>query len=243
LVAGIDALKRTFQEKRAGVRPRLTVATTQRTLIEDLPDSILEFEKRYPEVQLCFKEMSTREVVLAVESGKADLGLTVEAQSEPPNPALRFEPAYALEHFLVTPRKHPLAQRQRVRPEDLLAYPLVNAADSIPDPAVTATLEKLGAFRTPPRRIEAYYTAVIRHYVALGFGIGLVVGLPAGRRRSKPPLSPALHERSLSRYFGRTVVNLVQRKGLPEPWFTGAFAELIKERLGSRGADSRKKRP
>jgi DNA-binding transcriptional LysR family regulator len=110
----------------------------------------------------------------------------------------------------------------------LLAFPLVNAADSIPDPAVTAALEKLGAFRTPPRRIEAYFTAVIRRYVELGFGIGLVVGLPAS------PAPPGLHARSLSRYFGRTVVNLVWLKGISQPWFARAFVEMIQTQLGRR---------
>lgn len=228
MVAGIDSLKRNFEEKRGRIRPRLTVATTQRTLIEDLPTSILEFEKRYPEVLLCFKEMSTRDVAIAVEAGTADFGITAEREPEPPNPRLVFEPAFELEHFLVTPKNHPLARRKRIRPRDLLPYPLVNAADSIPDPAVSAALEKLGVFRTPPRRIEAYYTAVIRHYVALGFGIGLVVGLPTRRPQAD------LHERSLSRYFGRTIVSLVRRKGVPTQSFSEAFADLIRERLGRR---------
>ena len=231
LVAGIDALTRSFQERRASVPPRVTVASTQRTLIEDLSGPTQLFEKRFRQVQLCFKEVSTREVTVTVEEGRADLGITVSAETEPPSPALIFEPAYELDHLLITPRNHPLARQRTVRPKDLLAYPLVNAADGIPDPAVTAALEKLGVFRTQPRRIEAYYTAVIRHYVALGFGIGLVVGRPTG------PGHPKLHQRSLSRYFGRTVVNLVWRKGVPRPPHAQAFAELIKTELGKAASE------
>ena len=55
---------------------RLTVAATQRTLIEDLPRSIEAFERRHPNVQLCFRKRTIEGVIVAVESGQADLGLT-----------------------------------------------------------------------------------------------------------------------------------------------------------------------
>src|SRR5438128_1305562 len=81
--------------------------------------------------------------------------------------------------IVVTPRDHPLARRRRLLPRDLLGFPLVNAPDSIPDPAVAGALENLGVFQTQPRQVEAYYTAVIRRFVEMGFGIGLVLGLPS----------------------------------------------------------------
>ncbi|MFN4258936.1 MAG: LysR family transcriptional regulator [Gemmataceae bacterium] len=226
LVAAADALPRRFAESQASVQPRLTVATTQRTLVEDLPDPIVEFEQHHPNVQLCFREMNTRQVLAAVETGQADVGITTETQRKEAFARLDFEPLYELDHFLITPLDHPLAQLRNVTLQDLLAYPLVNAPDGIPDPVATALLDKLGAFRTQPRRIEAYFTAVIRRYVELGFGIGLVVGLPT----ASPP--PNLHARSLSRSLGRIAVHIVYLKGVPLSWFARAFADLIRSRLG-----------
>lgn len=207
LVAGIDALKRTVQEARGDPVTSLTLASTQRILAEDVSGAVVAFLGRHPHIGLRLLELPMGAVVPAVESGAADLGLTSWRDSAAPQPGLRSEPAYELEHILVTPRDHPLARRRRVGARDLARYPLLNARDGFADPAVGAALDKLGAFRTGPRRVEAMYTAVIRRYAALGLGIGLVVGRP-GRRPS-----PAVHERSMSQHFGRVTVDLVWRDG------------------------------
>src|SRR5262249_46023224 len=156
-------------------------------------------------------EMGLERILPAVEGGEADLGLTVERGTDPPRPRLVFEQVYELDQFLVTPLDHPLARKRRVSPRDMVAYPLVNAPLGFADPATGAALAKVGAFHTQPRRVEAYYSAVIRHYVEQAFGIGLVVGLP-GRRPT-----PNLHERCMSQHFGRVALYLAWRKGaLPE---------------------------
>jgi molybdate transport repressor ModE-like protein len=225
LVAGMDSLERTIREALGRVETRLTIASTQRILVEDLPASISAFEARHPGVRLRFLELPTEQVAAAVESGRADLGLTLRRSVDLPNRRLVFEPAYQLDLVLVTPKDHPLARKRRVAPRDLLAYPLVNAPDSIPDPAVAGALENLGVFHTQPRQVEAYYTAVIRRFVAMGFGIGLVLGLP-----SRTP-SATLHERSLSGHFGRVTIHLVWRKGALTNGPARAFAQTIKSLL------------
>jgi molybdate transport repressor ModE-like protein len=239
LVTGIDSLKRRVQQAQGQVKSTLNVAASQRILVEDLPPSVVEFERLHPEVHLRLVERPVEQIPAAVESGEADLGLTTERPGVPPSPWLAFEPCYELELFLVTPSDHPLARRRHVAPRDLLDYPLVNAPDGIPDPAVTAILEKLGAFRTDPRRVEAYYTAVIRRYVEMGFGIGLVVGRPGHSTSS------TLHERSMSRHLGRITVNLVSRKGSlqhePAHSFTATLRALLsRPRTGAKPRPARK---
>lgn len=222
LLAGIDSLKQTLQEAQEKEETRLTVATTQRILVEDLPEPILAFERLHPRVRVCFLERDLEHISTAVESGEADLGLTPEHALALTGPWLAFEPCYELDFFLITPKNHPLARRRSIRPSDLRGYPLVNAREggSLPDPVI-ATLEKFGVFQTQPRRMEAVYTPVIRRYVEMGFGIGLIVGLP-----SRPP-SPNLHERSMSRHFGRLSINLVWRKGALQQGSVSAFAHTI----------------
>jgi DNA-binding transcriptional LysR family regulator len=228
LVAGIDSLKHRLQAAQANAVSRLTVAATQRILVEDLPATIAHFEQRHPHVHLCLVEQRVEQIPLLIESGEADLGLTTESATDPPSPWLVFEPCYELELFLVTPREHPLAQRHRLRLEELVAYPLVNAADGIPDPVITARLNKLGVFQTGPRRVEAYYSAVIRRYVEMGFGIGLVLGLPGHG------VSSNLHERSLSQHLGRVTINLVSRAGTLEYEPARSFARILRSLVRPR---------
>jgi molybdate transport repressor ModE-like protein len=228
LVQGVASFQRTVREALGQGPTQLTLATTQRILVEDLPETVVAFEQEHPHVQLRLLELRIEQVPLAVEAGEADLGLTTEQATGPQHARLRFEPAYQLDLFLITPRDHPLARRRHVEPRDLLAYPLVNAPQGIPDPTVTATLDRLGAFQVQPRRVEAFYTAVIRRYVELGFGIGLIVGLP-----SRPP-STTLHERSMSRHFGHVTVNLVLRKGEHAEGPARAFAQTLGSLLNDK---------
>ena len=243
LVAGMDALKRNIAEALGRVETWLTVATTQRILVDDLPEVILAFEQAHPTVRLRLLEMRVEEVAAAVESGAAELGLTVDRGLLPQRPGLVVEPGYSLELHLVTPSNHPLARKRHIRPADLAGYPLVNAPHSLPDPVLTATLEKLGVFSVQPRRVEGVYTAVVRRYVELGFGIGLVVALPGQTPQ------PTLHERSMSGHFGKVPVYLLWRKGVLPQEPVGAFAAMVRAMLdGKQKADAgatkeRKARP
>jgi molybdate transport repressor ModE-like protein len=229
LVAGVDSLKRNLAEAREQLEVRLAVAAPPRIIDEDLPPAVREFQKRHPRVGLSLREMTNEAVTAVVESGEADLGLSVERPTEPPNPRLEFETAYELDVILVTPRNHPLARKRRIVLEDLLPYPVVNASHNYPDRAIAAALEKLGVFRTRPRKVEVTFTTAIRRYVAEGFGIGLIVGLP-----TRPP-APQLHERSLSAHLGRMPVSLVWRKGaVLQQGYARAFADTIITVLGRR---------
>ncbi len=226
-MAGIESLRCRFDEARSWVEVTLTIAGTQRALAEDLPGPLLEFQRQHRHVQVRLRELGGQQIEAVVECGEADLGLTLERGPHPPNPRLAFEPAYELDPILVTPEDHPLARRRRVSPGDLGRYPLINGrAEGFGDPAISATLVKLDAYRARPRRVEASYAAVVRRYVELGFGIGLVLGLP-----SCTP-SPGLHERSLSRDLGRVTVYQVSRRGAGPPDSAQAQARTIKHLLG-----------
>ena len=98
-LAGIHSLAERFRQARSGVQESLVVATTSRILIEDLPECAAEFSRRRPNVRVTFQDMTIEEVMTAVESGKADIGLTVPWPG-PPRAWLVFEPAYEYEVLL-----------------------------------------------------------------------------------------------------------------------------------------------
>ena len=106
--------------------------------------------RRHPQIRLSLLELTVDRVAASVESGEADLGLLPDFRTEPTSPWLKFDTAYELDLVLVTPADHPLARKRVVQPADLLGYPLINAERSrqIPDPAISAALEKLGVFQT-----------------------------------------------------------------------------------------------
>ncbi len=230
LVNGFESLKRAFHERHGDQVASLTVAASQRILIEDLPEPIAVFEQEHPHVRLILLERMSGHVAEAVAAGEADLGLSTEAEAGDLGPHLVFEPAYDLDILLITPSDHPLVRRSRLSLRDLRGFPLVNAVTGFPRPDIARTLEQLGVFRAQGRRIEAVNTPVIRRYVEMGFGVGIVVGRPdqVGSRQ--------LHERSLRRHFGHATVSLIWRKGVVPPVHARTFADTVQTVLGLRPA-------
>jgi DNA-binding transcriptional LysR family regulator len=232
VVSGITTLKRRFREVRAQQPARLRVATTPRILVEDLPGALQVFRQRHPDVQLHIKEMWDQEAHAAVEAGGADLGLVLNRGANLASPWqvsrwLELEPLYELDIVLIVPRKHPLARRRRIQPQDLLRYPLLNTVRSLPNATVIAVLEQLGLSDLPPPVVDAFFTASMRRYVELDFGVALIAA-----PRSRPP-SKKLHERDMSRYFGQATVYSVQRKDAAPTPAAVAFTAIVRQRLGS----------
>ena len=124
--------------------------------------------------------------------------------------------------MLVTPRDHPLARKRRIRVSDLAGFPLVNSPTAFAHKDLARTLERLGLFQTQPRRVEAQSPAVIRRYVALGYGIGLIATSPLHQP------DPELHERSLADDLGRLTVYAIRRKGAIPTEASGDFVAIVK---------------
>ena len=240
-VASIGTLKRRFQEQLDVAETRLTVVSSPRIMVEDLPDCVVAFEKRHPHVRLSVWEVNNEEISRVVESGGADLGLTA-SPVEHDNPRLEYSPAYPLDLFLVARADHPLARKRSIRPEDLLKYPVVNTPDALLTPSISHSLAELGVFRTQPRRVEARHAAAIRHYAGMGFGIGLL-----GRHPNSKP-QPGFHERNMSSHFGSITVRFVWRRSIVQPPTTMEFMDTVRTVLGNskvkgRSKSRRSKRP
>jgi DNA-binding transcriptional LysR family regulator len=230
LVSGLVSLKRRFNEARGQQANRLVVATTPRILAEDLPECVVEFRRRHPQVSLTLKEMWDEEVHDSVESRRADVGVILNRGPDlgdpwAVSPWLTFEPLYDLDVVLITPRDHPLARRRRVQPGHLAHYPLVNAPRSLPDATVTAILGKAGVPSAGPQAVEAHFTESIRRYVELGLGIGLIA-VPRVRKATS-----TLHERVMSGYFGRPTIFQVLRKGEPASQAVANFTTILRKRF------------
>jgi DNA-binding transcriptional LysR family regulator len=231
LVTDIGSLECVFERSRAEAAARVVVAAPPRTLVEDLPECVVEFERRWQHVRVTLKQVKVEDVTAAVASGRADLGLTSDCLPDPDDPRMAFEPSYELEIVLVTPPDHPLARRRHLQAGDLRGYPLVNALDSGENLVIRAALEELHALRIQPSQVEAWDDAVICRYVQLGFGIGLL-----NRVRGHPP-GTNLHLRSMSNVFGRPTVYLVRKKGDLCSGPAREFAQTVRALLSRPPAD------
>lgn len=224
LVSGAATLKPRFESARKQARVRLTVSGPPRVIQEDLPAAVKRLLAAQPNLSFVFLELRDDQVVASVERGEADIGLTTRAVPDAAPIGVTFETAYELETVLLTPHDHPLAKRPRVTPADLRKYPLLSSRYTLSDqPELAAMLDRNRVFDGPAPRVEPFLAGSVRRYVADGHGIALVYGLRPGEKPS------ALHERSMSRHFGRGLVRFVFRNGSVNDEAARAFAAAVSE--------------
>ena len=243
LTGAAASLKARFAAARAQAKVRLVVAGPPRVIQEDLPEAVAAALAADPRLSFAFLEVRDDEVVDAVAAGRADLGLSTRAVAAEPPIGVSFESAYELETLLLTPPNHPLAKKRSVVPTDLRRYPLVTSRYTLSDqPELAAILDRHQVFDGPPPRVAPFLAGTVRRYVEQELGIAVVYGpSPTSQAGARTKVS-RLHERSMSRYFGRGLVRFVFRNGGPRDEFARAFTDQIRKhhRAPPRSADQRK---
>jgi LysR family cys regulon transcriptional activator len=127
---------------------------------------------------------------------------------------------------MVVPAGHPLAGEERPTMEQLAAHPLV-----LYHPTVTGRTRIDQAFDRarlkPLVALEAIDSDVIKTYVRVGLGVGVVTELAM---RTEPP-EPDLVWRPLGHLFGANTTRVAFKRGAYLRQFVIAFAELLSPRL------------
>ena len=130
--------------------------------------------------------------------------------------------------MLVVPAGHALADVERPPLEQLAEYTLV-----MYHPTVTGRTRIDAAFERahlkPRVALEAIDSDVIKTYVRLGLGVGIVTELAM---RTDPP-EPDLVARPLGHLFGNNVTRVAFKRGAYLRQFVYAFAALLSPRLSA----------
>jgi molybdate transport repressor ModE-like protein len=229
LVVDLDRLRERFADSWRRLANRLVLSAPARILMEDMPESLRALQGQFPELRVELRPAEDASVPRAVESGEADLGLTGTFVREEDHPLLSCRRCYEVDVALITPKNHPLARKARVRPADLLPYPIVNSAESFRDPAINLRLQECGLLDGRSGPVEGGSGMVVRRYVELGYGIGLI-GLSPRHHHL-----PGLHHRSMSEFFGTVSVYLVARKQPKRKSLVNALSQWIRTRMSPGG--------
>ena len=126
------------------------------------------FYRERPNLHLVIEAGGAERLQRLVAEGELDFSV-----SSPPTLAsdLRFEPLFEEPIGVLIPRRHPLASKRRIEPEDLQQYPVVLTDRGC---AYRRTIE--GALRGTalPNVIQVANTVVMRELIAAGLGVGLL---------------------------------------------------------------------
>ena len=170
-LAEIANLKRVADEFRSEDEGELAIATTHTQARYVLPRVLKAFAALYPKVKLVLHQGNPLQVAEQTAAGEVDLGIATEALAEVPD--LVTLPCYDWNRVVLVPNGHPLAKVKPLSLEAIAKYPIVTY-----DFAFTGRSQANAAFvargLAPSVVLTALDADVIKTYVSLGMGVGIV---------------------------------------------------------------------
>ncbi|WP_124551883.1 CysB family HTH-type transcriptional regulator [Methylophilus methylotrophus] len=176
-------IKRVGDEYSQEDRGELTIATTHTQARYRLPAAVKQFIAQYPNVKLAIHQGNPSQVTEQVAAGEADIGIATENISK--DERLSCLPCYEWNRCLVVPPDHPLLEKKNLGLKDLVNYPLITY-----DFAFTGGTLVSKVFHDAGLQPNVVFTAidadVIKTYVNLGLGIGLIANMAYDDTRDAP---------------------------------------------------------
>lgn len=177
-----DNLKKIAQEFTDDANGTLTIATTHTQARYALPPVIKRFTERHPKVKLILRQGNPVQISSLVSSGEADIAIATEAIEH--FQELIMLPCYEWNRCVVVPPKHPLLKLKQLTLEAINEYPIITY-----DFAFTGRSKINQAFASrglnPNVVLTAIDSDVIKTYVELGLGIGILANMAFDAKRDK----------------------------------------------------------
>jgi LysR family cys regulon transcriptional activator len=209
-------LRQAGQEFLAQQDGLLSVAATHSQARYALPMAVQEFRGKFPNVKLHLHQGSPKQVAQMLLEGEADVGIATEALAD--YAQLVALPCYRWTHSVIAPPGHPLLDGALTL-ERLAAYPLVTY-----DNGFTGRTRIDEAFSgrglKPDLAITAMDADVIKTYVELGMGVGIVAGIAYEAERDTQ-----LRAIDAGHLFGINQTRLAVRRGSYLRSYVYAFIE------------------
>ena len=219
----VGNLKRIGEQYSAQDTGTFSIATTHTQARYVLPPAVAKLREVYPKVNVSLHQATPDQVARMLIDEVAEIGVATESLAD--YPELVTLPCYEWQHVLVMPHGHPLAQKERVGLEDIAHEPLITYHPSFT--GRTKIDQAFAARRLQPRiALEAIDSDVIKTYVRLGLGLGIV----AEMAMRDDPLGD-LVVRPIGHLIGQSVARVAFKRGAYLRNFVYRFAELLSDRL------------
>lgn len=215
----LEGLKRIGKEFAAQDAGSFTIATTHTQARYSLPTVIQAFAQKFPKVRLSLLQGNPKQVAEVVLNGQADLAIATESISD--IDGLISLPCFQWEHMVVVPAEHPLLKSKAITLEEIAQYPLITydaafAGRNRIDQAFTRRALK------PDVLLEAIDADVIKTYVELGMGVGIIAGLAFD-----PVRDVNLRAIPVGHLFGTNISRIALKQGAYLRSYVFTFIEIM----------------
>jgi LysR family cys regulon transcriptional activator len=175
-----DNLKRASSDFASGTTGRLVLAATHTQARYALPVVVRDFVARHPTVKLEMHQGSPTQIAEWVVAGDADIGIATEALDQ--YPQLITLPVRQWSHCVIAPEGHPITRSVPLALDELARWPLITYDTAFTGRSrINRAFERIGA--APNIVLTALDSDVIKTYVSLGLGLGIISALAFDARR------------------------------------------------------------
>ncbi|MFN4340797.1 MAG: CysB family HTH-type transcriptional regulator [Azonexus sp.] len=175
-----ENLKRASAEFASGDTGRLVLAATHTQARYALPLVVRDFVARHPAVKLEMHQGSPTQIAEWVVSGEADIGIATEAIDQ--YPQLITLPVRQWTHCVIVPDGHPLLAVKPLSLSELAKWPLITYDTAFTGRSrINRAFERVGV--QPNIALTALDADVIKTYVSLGLGLGIISALAVDPQR------------------------------------------------------------
>jgi LysR family cys regulon transcriptional activator len=141
---------------------------------------VAAFKRRYPKVELLIHQGNPTQICEQLLSGEADMGVATEMISV--YPELVSLPVYTWNRCVVVPPKHPLLRENPLTLEKLAEHPIVTYDFAFANRSLVQKAFEVRGLK-PHVVLSAQDSDVIKTYVELGLGVGILAKMAFDPRR------------------------------------------------------------
>ncbi|MCK9990053.1 MAG: CysB family HTH-type transcriptional regulator [Rugosibacter sp.] len=159
---------------------QLTLVTTHTQARYALPKVVAQFKTAFPKVHLALHQAGPKEIVALLRAGEADIGVATEALEGEPD--LATFPWYTWHHSVIVPVGHPLTRMTGLTLAALAEYPLITYHEGFTG---RGSIDRVfaDAGLLPDIILSALDADVIKTYVELGLGVGIIASMAFDPRK------------------------------------------------------------
>ena len=174
ILGEVENVRRIARDHSDATRGSLAIATTHTQARYVLPPTIKRFIGEYPEVSLHMHQGTPMQISELAANRTVDFAIATEALEL--FDTLVMLPCYRWNRSIIVPRGHPLAAMEKLTLESIAEYPIVTYVFGF-----TGRSQLDEAFSQAGLEARVVFTAVdadvIKTYVRLGLGVGIVASL------------------------------------------------------------------
>jgi len=173
-LAEIESLQAVAADLTQDNRGTLSIATTHTQARYVLPPVVRAFREKYPEVELHLHQGTSEQIAEMVAADRVQLAIATG--SDGLFPGLVLLPVYRWTRQIIVPKAHPLARVEKLTIRELASYPLISYVFSFTG---ASSLHSVFAREglVPKLAITARDADVIKTYVRLGLGVGIIASV------------------------------------------------------------------